>query len=128
MPRGMNPNSQKALAENRHKGQFKAGEKKVREDIEKGRETKAKRRSFREQLEIALSAEVTLKDKDGKPVGKTTVYEQGITMMMRKYANGDLRTIEFVRDSIGEKPAENIVISSVDPETINEIEKMVYDS
>lgn len=126
MPKGDNPNSRANLKKGKEH-EFRKGEKRPREAIEKQKATLARRRSFKEQLEIGLSTKVTLRDKSGN-VKETNVYEHGIEMLMRKFNEGDLKTIEFVRDSIGEKPAENIIISEADPAVIAEIESMVYDS
>lgn len=126
MPKGDNPNSRKNLQKGKST-QFKKGEKRAKESIERQKQTLANRRTFKEQLEVALKTKVTLRDKNGN-VKESTVYEHGIEMLMRKFNEGDLRTIEFVRDSVGEKPAENIVISNIDPDVISEIESMVYDS
>lgn len=127
MPKGDNPNSRANLQKGKAH-EFRKGDKRPKEAIEKQKATLARRRTFKEQLEIGLSTKVTLRDRQGNPIKESTVYEHGIEMLMRKFNDGDLRTIEFVRDSIGEKPAENIVITNIDPDVISEIETMVYDS
>lgn len=121
MPRGMHPNSRKALEENRHKGQF-TGEKSV-EYTQKAIATKNKKRTFREEFEIELSAVIT----DGK--GQKVTVKNAITKMaVQKAIKGDLRALEFIRDTIGEKPIENILISEVDPDVVKEVEAVVRDT
>ena len=117
----MHPNSRKALEENRHKGQFR-GENTV-EMVRKGIETKAKRRTFKEEFEQELAA--AIKDSNGN---KVSVKNAITKTTVQKALKGDLRAIEFIRDTIGEKPAENIVLFEADPEIIAQIELMVYDS
>lgn len=121
MPRGMHPNSRKALEENRYKGQFR-GENTV-EMVQKGIATKAKKKTFREEFEAELAAAIT----DGK--GQQTTVKNAITKMaVQKALKGDLRALEFIRDTIGEKPIENILISEVDPDVVREVEAVVRDS
>ena len=115
MPRGQHPNSKKALRENQKPMNS--------ERIAKASETKARKKSFREEFELELAAEI--QDKAGN---KSTVKNAITKTAVQKALKGDLRAIEFIRDTIGEKPAENIVLSEVDPLVIAEIEAMVYDT
>ena len=121
MPRGMHPNSRKALEENRHKGQFR-GENTV-EMVQKGIETKKRQKTFREEFQLELAAMV--KDKSGK---EQSVKNAITKTAVQKALKGDLRAIEFIRDTIGEKPAENIVLFEADADVIAQVELMVYDS
>lgn len=122
MPRGMHPNSRKALEENRERTQFKRGDNTV-ERAAKMKATKQRQKSFREEFEMELAAVLT--DKNGN---KTTVKNAITKTTTQKALRGDLRAIEFIRDTIGEKPAENIVLFEADPDIIAQIELMVYDS
>lgn len=122
MPRGMHPNSRKALEENRQRTQFKRGDNSV-ERVEKANATKARNRTFREEFEIELAAII----RDGR--GNETTVKNAITKAaVQKALKGDLRAQEFIRDTIGEKPVENIVLNTADPAIINEVEAMVYDT
>ena len=122
MPRGQHPNSRKALEENRQRTQFKRGDSTV-ERKQKELATKARKRTFREEFEIELSAII----RDGK--GNETTVKNAITKAaVQKALKGDLRAQEFIRDTIGEKPVENIVVTTADPAVIEEVEAMVYDT
>ena len=121
MPRGMHPNSRKALEENRRKAGF-SSENAV-ERAEKSHEVRRAKRTFREEFEIELQA--VIRDKNGN---ETTVKNAITKAAVQKALKGDLRAQEFIRDTIGEKPSENIVVSTADPDVIKEIEAMVYDS
>ena len=122
MPKGDNPNSRANLLKGKET-QFKQGEKKPREEIEKREATKARKRSFKEEFEAELAAMVT--DKHGN---QTTTKNAISKMAVQKAMRGDLRALEIIRDTIGEKPVENIMIASVDSDVINEIERAVYDT
>lgn len=128
MPKGMNPNSLKALEENRHKGQFKAGEKQVEIATKGGKQNginSSKRKTMREELEILLSGTVEQKDKNGKVVATMTRSEAINASLIQKALKGDTRAYEIVRDTIGEKPVEVVAVAEIDPNVILEIEELV---
>lgn len=80
---------------------------------------------MREELEEIQM--LHLKDKQGNDTGVTR--QRGMLMnISMKASNGDIRAAEFVRDMLGEKPVENVMIAHVDPEVASEVERMVYDS
>ena len=121
MPRGTHPNSLKALEEHRKKTLF--DRESAVEAKKKSTEAINRRRTFREEFEIELSAVI----RDGK--GNETTVKNAITKAaVQKALKGDLRAQEFIRDTIGEKPVENIVVTTADPAVIEEVEAMVYDT
>jgi len=126
MPRGMHPNSLKALEKHREKNQFKAGEKQVeqaKKAAEKSVAVRVQKRTFREEFEAELAA--MIRDKAGNEISvKNAITKTAV----QKAIKGDLRAIELIRDTIGEKPAENIVLFEAEPAVITEIETMVYES
>lgn len=122
MPRGMNPNSRKALEENRHKGQFH-GDISV-ESRQKAIKTKARLKTFREELLDGLSTQVEGRDGTGKKV-KKTIQEIGTAALLKKYASGDPRVYELVRDTIGQKPVDVVAVAEIDQNVIAEIEEMI---
>lgn len=121
MPRGMHPNSRKALEEHRKKTAF--NHELGVELQKKSAEAKIKKRTFREEFEAELAA--MIKDKLGNEI---TVKNAITKTAVQKAIKGDLRAIELIRDTIGEKPAENIVLFEAEPAVITEIETMVYES
>lgn len=121
MPRGTNPNSLKALEENRHKSKFNH-----ETAVRAGQESAAKhlrKKTFKEEFELELAA--TVRDSKGN---ETTVKNAITKAAVQKALKGDSRALEFIRDTIGEKPAENIILTTTDPEIIKEVEAMVYDT
>ncbi len=128
MPRGMHPNSRKALEEHRKKNQFREGEKKLKEDVEKREQTKAAKRTFKEEFEAELSVMISQTNRAGKVVGQTTVKNAITKKAVQKALRGDLEAIRFIRDTIGEKPVETIMVSEVDSNVISEVERMVNDA
>ena len=107
MPRGMNPNSQKALAEHREKTLYNR-ETAVRANLN-SQKAKAAKRTFKEEFEMELASMVQGKD------GSTTTVKNAITkQVVQKALKGDLRAAEYIRDTIGEKPVEQIEVFQPD--------------
>lgn len=77
-------------------------------------ESRRKRKALREELLALLSA------------GNT---QKNISLALIDQAlNGNVKAFETIRDTIGEKPVEKVVMSEVDPNVISEVEEMVkYD-
>lgn len=94
MPRGMNPNSQKALAENRVKTILN-GERAVKAGKASG-ESRRRLKSFRE-----LDAEFTTNSKR----------REMLEALIQKAMRGNIRAFEIYRDTVGLKPKENVEIS-----------------
>jgi hypothetical protein len=106
MPRG-NPQNLKPLntrtKEERSKISSKAGKR--------SGESRRKRKALREELLALLSA------------GNT---QKNISLALIDQAlNGNVKAFETIRDTIGEKPVEKVVMSEVDPNVISEVEEMV---
>ena len=106
MPRG-NPQNLKPLNTRtkveRSKISSKAGKR--------SGESRRKRKALREELLALLSA------------GNT---QKNISLALIDQAlNGNVKAFETIRDTIGEKPVEKVVMSEVDPNVISEVEEMV---
>ena len=71
------------------------------------------RKTLREELLALLSAGDTQKDIN--------------LALIQRALNGDTKAYEVVRDTIGEKPVDKIVVAEVDQTIINEVEAMVND-
>lgn len=103
---------------------FKAGDE-ARENGRKGGvksgEARRARKTLREELEILLMQDIT--DKNGRQM-KT---QAAISASMIKQAlSGSTKAFEIIRDTIGEKPIDKLVVAEVDPETIDEVEAMIF--
>ncbi len=106
-----------ANEENLKKGkatQFKSGEEAARNGKKGGEASaraRAERKTLKEELLLLLS--------EGDTQKKVSA------ALIKKAKSGNVKAFEVLRDTIGEKPMEKIITSSVDPETIAEVEKMV---
>lgn len=48
--------------------------------------------------------------------------------VFEKAQRGDLKAFELVRDTAGQKPIEKVMVAEIDPEIIDEVEKIVLES
>ena len=94
--------------------QFKKGEK-AKESGKKGGvasgEARRERKTLKEELLLLLS--------EGDTQKKVS------SALIKKAQSGDVKAFIAIRDTIGEKPMEKIITSTIDPEVAREVENMV---
>lgn len=74
-------------------------------------ESRRARKTLKEELLLLLSE------------GDT---QQNVSVaLIQKALDGDTKAFEVLRDTIGEKPTEKIMVADVDPSIIGEVERMV---
>jgi hypothetical protein len=74
-------------------------------------EARRKRKTLKEELLLLLSE------------GET---QQSVTLaLIEKAKSGDTKAFEVIRDTIGEKPVDKVMIADVEPSVIAEVEAMV---
>lgn len=74
-------------------------------------EARRKRKTLKEELLLMLSE------------GET---QHSVTLaLIEKAMNGDTKAFEVIRDTIGEKPVDKVMIADVEPSVIAEVEAMV---
>ena len=74
-------------------------------------EARRKRKTLKEELLLILSE------------GET---QQSVTLaLIEKAMSGDTKAFEVIRDTIGEKPIDKVMIADVEPSVIAEVEAMV---
>lgn len=78
------------------------------------------KRDLRKALEILLEKE--WKDKNGNTLTGT----EAITAKLFEQAmKGNIRAFETLRDTVGQKPVEKVMVADVDQNVIDEVERMV---
>jgi hypothetical protein len=75
------------------------------------------RKTFREGLLLLLNE--PLKDKSGVVTDKTT-QDAVIAGLVKRAISGDVRAAEFIRDTIGEKPIQEVAVNSGDFSALDE--------
>lgn len=83
-------------------------------------EVRAARKTLREELLALLTQDIT--DKNGRQMKTQTAISAS---MIKQALSGSTKAYEIIRDTIGEKPVDKVMVAEVDPETISEVEKMI---
>ena len=82
---------------------------------------RAEKRDLRKALELLL--EQTFTDKKGVTrTGAQAVTEKLFSEVMK----GNVRAFEVLRDTVGQKPVEKVMVADVDQSVIDEVERMVF--
>lgn len=76
-------------------------------------EVRRQRKTLREELLALLS--------DGNTQNKIS------TALIDEAMNGNVKAFETIRDTIGEKPVDKVMVAEVDQNIINEVEAMIKD-
>lgn len=83
-------------------------------------EARRRKRDLRNALELLL--EKDFKDKDGNIVSGA----EAITAKLFQQAmNGNVKAFETLRDTVGQKPVEKIMVAEVEQDVIDDVEKAV---
>lgn len=77
---------------------------------------------LRECLEILLEKEIT--DKKGETMSGAEALS---TKLFAEAMKGNVKAFEVLRDTAGQKPVEKVVVSEIDTDVIDEIERMMKD-
>lgn len=81
------------------------------------------RKTLREELLVLLGEEVT-----DKNTGRVMPTQAAISAALIKQAiSGNYRAFEIIRDTIGEKPVEKVMVADVEQSVIDEVEKAVLE-
>jgi hypothetical protein len=95
----------------------------ARERGKKGGQNSGKARRdkkiLKDCLEILMEKKMEI---DGRPI---TGFEALALSAFEKALAGDVKAMTFVRDTLGQKPVEKVIIADVDPTVIDEVESMV---
>lgn len=88
----------------------------------KSAEVRRQKRDLRRALEVLL--EKDFKDRAGNKVSGA---EAITAKLFEKAMKGDVRAFETLRDTVGQKPVEKVMVAEVDQDVIDEVEKAVLD-
>ena len=83
-------------------------------------EARRRKKLLRECLEELLEKDIT--DRSGNTM---TGAEAMAVKVFQQALKGDLKAFEIVRDTAGQKPVEKVVVSEIDIDVIDEVERMV---
>lgn len=83
-------------------------------------EARRNKKMLKDCLELLLERKT---DVDGR---KLTGAEAIALTAFQKALGGDMKAMEFVRDTAGQKPIEKVMVADIDQSVIDEVEAMVY--
>lgn len=81
-----------------------------------------RKKDLAQALQILLDKKYT--DQNGK---KITGTEAISAKLFQKALNGDIRAFETLRDTVGQKPVEKVMVAQVNQDIIDEVERMVLE-
>lgn len=82
--------------------------------------SRREKRDLRQALEMLLEKDFT--DKNGKTISGA---EAVTVKLFEKAMKGDVRAFETLRDTVGQKPVEKVMITEVDQAVIDEVERAI---
>ena len=103
---------------------FVTGDSRAREAQRRGVESRREKADLRRQAMAWMEADVG-KDKDGKPM---TGAQMMIKVAAKEISKGNPRFWELLRDTAGFKPVDKVMVAEIDPEVIDEVEKLVEEA
>lgn len=83
-------------------------------------QARRRKKELREALEMLLEKDYT--DKSGEKIQGIDVIA---TALFKEASKGNVRAFNSLRDTIGQMPIQKIQVSEVDPNIIDEVERMV---
>lgn len=100
----------------------------LREHLRKAGKASGKARRDKKNLRLALEALLEAKQTD-PDTGKKMTGTELITLKLYEQAvQGNVKAFEVLRDSIGQKPVEKVMLAEVEQSVIDEVEAMVRKS
>lgn len=90
-------------------------------------EARRQKRDLRRALETLLEKDYQQKDKDGHITGTVAGSEALAAKLFEQAMKGNVRAFETLRDTVGQKPIEKVMLAEVSPEIIDEVEREVTD-
>lgn len=100
--------SREKAAENGRKGGIASGQ------------AKRKRKAMREAFEILLAREYV--DKNGNRADGVTALA---TKVYQKAIDGDMKAVQFIRDTVGEMPVQKVEVDTIDPQARAEMDELL---
>lgn len=88
---------------------------------------KASAEARRRKRDLRLALELLLEKEMKNTNGETVTGTEALTARLFKEAmSGNVRAFEVLRDTVGQKPVEKVIVADVDQEIIEEVERAVF--
>ena len=112
-----------ANEQNLRPGEYKLTVEEQKKGGKASGEARRAKRDLRKALEMLL--EKDYKDKNGKTITGT---EAVTAKLFEKALKGDVKAFETLRDTVGQKPVDKVMIAEVSQDVIDEVERAVLDN
>lgn len=86
----------------------------------KSGETRRRRKAFAEAFNVLLESEFT--DNSGNQVQGV---EAVAAKVFRKAMDGDMKAVQFLRDTVGEMPVQRVEVDTIDPQARAEMDELL---
>ena len=83
-------------------------------------EARRRRKAMREAFDELLCREFT--DKEGNT---TDGVKALVTRVYQKALKGDMKAVQFIRDTVGEMPVQRVEVDTIDPQARAEMDELV---
>lgn len=83
-------------------------------------ESRRRRKAMREAFDELLSREFI--DKEGNTTDGVTAL---VTRVYQKALKGDMRAVQFIRDTVGEMPVQRVEVDTIDPQARAEMDELL---
>ena len=90
-------------------------------------EARRQKRDLRRALEMLLERDYQQRDKNGKVTGTVSGAEALTAKLFEQAMKGNVKAFETLRDTVGQKPIEKVMLAEVSPEVIDEVEREILD-
>lgn len=110
-PQNLIPNEQRTPTERRENAR-KAGKA--------SGEARRKRKAMREAFEELLQRQYT--DREGRETDGITALT---TRVYQKALDGDMKAVQFIRDTVGEMPVQRVQVDTIDPQVRAEMDELL---
>ena len=107
-PQNLIPQAHKLTVEEASKGGKKSGE------------TRKRRKAMREAFEELLQRRYT--DREGRETDGVTALT---TRVYQKALDGDMKAVQFIRDTVGEMPVQRVQVDTIDPQARAEMDELL---
>lgn len=111
-----------ANEQNLRPSEYKLSQEEAKRGGIRSGEVRRQKRDLRKALEMLLEKDFT--DKNGVTVSGT---EAITTRLFEQALKGNVKAFETIRATVGQDPVQKVMISEVDQEVIDEVERMVLD-
>lgn len=99
---------------------FVAGDSRAVDAQKKAVAARNKRKTLREELLALLSSDIV--DRKGRTVHAQTAMSNAL---LKEALSGNTKAFEIIRDTIGEKPVDRVMIADIEQDVIDEVENAV---